>query len=260
MALSLQGRTALITGASRGLGLAIARRFLQAGASAIITARRPDVLQAAKNELEEVAPGRVAAHACDVADREQLAALCATLSAEGREIDVLVNNAGGSIRGLFEAIDDDSWQRDIEVKLFAAIRLTRFVLPGMKARRWGRILNVVSVNGKAPPAGGAPTAVTRAAGIALTKVFASEFAPHNVLVNALCAGVFRTDSNERSHKSRGGNLSLAQFLEKEAKPVPLGRLGVAEEFANVALLLASEAGSYVTGAAINIDGGLSKVV
>ena len=87
--------------------------------------------------------------------RDQLAALCATLRAEGREIDVLVNNAGGSNRGLFEAIDDDLWQRDIEVKLFAAIRLTRFVLPGMKARRWGRILNVVSVNGKAPPAGGA---------------------------------------------------------------------------------------------------------
>ena len=258
--LSLDGRTALITGGSRGLGFAIAQRFLQAGASVALTARRPEVLQAAQLELEKLAPGRVRAYACDVADAEAVGRLCRAIQDDGTTIDILVNNAGTSKRGPFESLSDEAWLADLNQKLLAAIRLARFVLPGMKARRWGRILNVVSINGKTPGPEGAPTCVSRAAGIALTKVLASEFAPYNVLVNALCTGVIYSDQIVKRHAASKSGLTLDAHMREEAKPIPLGRIGTSEEYANVALFLASDAGSYVTGTAINVDGGLCKVV
>ena len=258
--LSLTGRTALITGGSRGLGFAIGKRFLQAGARVVLVARRPDVLESARLELEPLAQGRLSVHTCDVAQAASLASLKSALIDEGTSIDILVNNAGTSNRGAFETLTDETWQSDFDQKIFAAVRLSRFVLPGMKERRWGRILNVVSINGKTPGAGGAPTCVSRAAGIALTKVLACEFAPYNILANALCTGVILSDQVVKRHASSKGGLSLEAYMSEEAKPIPLGRLGSAEEYANVALFLASDAGSYVTGTAINIDGGLCKVV
>jgi 3-oxoacyl-[acyl-carrier protein] reductase len=254
----MSGRTALITGGSRGLGFAIGKRFLEAGASVILVARRKDVLEASRAELGALGQGRVTLHAADVGNAAEAEALCASL--RDRSIDVLVNNAGASNRGPFEEQSDATWQSDIDLKLFAAIRLSRFVLPGMRARKWGRILNVVSINGKMPGGEGAPTAVTRAAGIALAKVLANEYGKHNILVNALCTGVIESDQVVRRHALSDRGQTLEEHLREEAKPIPLGRLGTAEEFANVALFLASDAGSYITGTAINIDGGLCRVV
>jgi 3-oxoacyl-[acyl-carrier protein] reductase len=248
VAFSLSGRTALVTGGSLGIGRGIARRFVEAGAKVILVARRRAKLAEAKAEFDRIAPGRTVIHACDVADGKKVAALCKTLTGEGHRIDILVNNAGTSNRGEFEKLTDKAWQEDLDLKLFAAIRLSRFVLPGMKKRRWGRILNVVAINGKMPGARGAPTAVSRAAGIALTKVLSNEFAGYNILVNALCTGIIMSAQTDMSR------------VDEIAKTIPLGRLGMPEEYANVALLLASDAGSYVTGSAINIDGGLCKVV
>jgi len=248
VALSLSGRTALVTGGSRGIGRGIAKRFAEAGARVILVARRRNKLVEAKAELDRIAPGRIAIHACDVADGKDVARLCKTLAGEGHKIDILVNNAGTSNRGAFEKLTDQAWQEDLDLKLFAAIRLSRFVLPGMKKRRWGRILNIVAINGKTPAARGAPTSVSRAAGIALTKVMANEFAEYNILVNALCTGIIMSDQTDPGR------------VDEIGKTIPLGRIGTAEEYANVALLLASDAGSYVTGSAINIDGGLCKVV
>jgi NAD(P)-dependent dehydrogenase (short-subunit alcohol dehydrogenase family) len=256
--LDMNGRTALITGGSRGLGLAIGKRFLEAGAAVILVARREDPLFAARDELAKLGLNRVTVHAGDMADRSVVEGLCAALNE--RSIDVLVNNAGTSNRGPFEEQSDAIWQSDIDLKLFAAIRLARFLLPGMRARRWGRILNVVSINGKTPGGGGAPTAVTRAAGIALTKVLANEYGKDNILVNALCTGVIESDQVVRRHEESGNGLTLEEHMRMEAKPIPLGRLGTAQEYANVALFLASDAGSYITGTAINIDGGLCRVV
>jgi NAD(P)-dependent dehydrogenase (short-subunit alcohol dehydrogenase family) len=130
----------------------------------------------------------------------------------------------------------------------------------MKARRSGRIINVLNIGAKAPEAGRAPTAVTRAAGMALTKVLAGEGAPHNVLVNALLVGRIESDQWVRRHANENKNRSLADYYAEMGKGIPLGRIGTAEEFANMALFLASDAGSYVTGTAINVDGGLSPVV
>jgi len=143
-------------------------------------------------------------------------------------------------------------------KLFAAIRLTRLVWPQMKERRWGRIINVLNIGAKAPRGGSAPTSITRAAGMALTKVLSHEGAPHNVLVNALLVGFIEADQHVQAAKKAG--IELKDYVAARAKEIPLGRIGRAEEFANIACFLASDAGSYITGTAVNVDGGRSPVV
>ncbi len=262
MQVRMDGRTALVTGGSLGLGRAMARRFVEAGASVAIVARRPEVLEEAKREIAEAGPGRVEAYPCDVSDAAAVQSMFQSVERDFGRVDILVNNAGTSRTGRFEEITDEIWQADFDLKLFAAIRLCRLALPGMKARRWGRIINVLNIGAKAPSAGSAPTSVTRAAGMALTKVLAGEGAPHNVLVNALCTGYIVSDQWVRRHAREAADQPFETFLEERAKrlAVPLGRFGSAEEFANLACFLASDAGSYITGTAINVDGGRSPVV
>jgi 3-oxoacyl-[acyl-carrier protein] reductase len=260
MDVRLDGRVALITGGSTGLGLAMAKEFAASGASVAIVARRADVLDQARSALEELAPGRIHAVAADIASVEGVQeAYHSTMTAMGK-LDIIVNNAGKAEHGPFEDVTDDVWRADLELKLFAAIRLTRLALPQMKARKWGRIINVLNTAAKAPKAGSAPTAVSRAAGLALTKVLAGEGAPFNVLVNALLVGLIDSDQWARLHGAQYQNAPYAEFLSKMAADIPLGRVGTAQEFANIACFLASDAGGYITGTAINVDGGSSPVV
>lgn len=260
MDVRLDGRSALITGGSLGLGKAMALKFAESGADVAIIARRQDVLDEARMEIEAVTKNRVIARACDVTDAAAVEDLVADVNRELGKIDILVNNAGSSMRGKFEEVTDEMWRADFDLKLFAAIRLIRLVFPAMKERRWGRILNVLNVGAKAPLPGSAPTSVTRAAGMAMSKVVAGEGAPYNVLVNALCTGQLVSDQWVRRHSQEPGGMTFDEWLEKAGKAIPLGRLGEAEEFANMACFLASDAGGYITGTAINIDGGKSPVV
>lgn len=263
MQVRLDGRTALITGGSLGVGRAIASQFSEAGARVVIAARRADVLAEAAAAVAEAAGTAPVTVAADVADAEDCKRLVREAEAAAGPIDILVNNAGSSKRAPFLTVDDETWQADLDLKLFAAIRLARLVIPGMKERRWGRIINVLNTGAKAPPAEGAPTAVTRAAGMALTKVLAGELAPHNVLVNALLVGRLKSDQWVRRHAAgaaSGSNASIDDYYDEMGRTIPLGRVGEAEEFAAVACLLASDRGGYVTGTAINVDGGLCPVV
>jgi len=180
-----------------------------------------------------------------------------TMAALGK-IDIAVNNAGTSRNGAFENLTDEILHYDLEQKLFAAVRMARLVWPQMKERRWGRIINVLNVGAKAPRAGSAPTSISRAAGMAFTKVLAGEGAPHNILVNALLVGLIEADQHVQAAKRKG--VAVEDYLAGLAKDIPLGRIGRAEEFANLACFLVSDAGSYVTGTAINADGGRSPVV
>jgi 3-oxoacyl-[acyl-carrier protein] reductase len=260
MEIGLDGRSALITGGSKGLGLAIATQMAASGADVAIVARRPGILEEARASIANRARGRVVTVPADVAKaREVEQAVEAAVAAFGK-VDILVNNAGTSQTGKFEEITDEVWQADFDLKLFAAIRFARLVFPQMKARRWGRIINILNIGAKAPRAGGAPTVVTRAAGMALTKVLAGEGAPYNVLVNALLVGVIVSDQWVRRHQAQQQNQSFEDYIAKLGAGVPLGRMGNPEELANVACFLASEAASYVTGTAINVDGGSSPVV
>jgi NAD(P)-dependent dehydrogenase (short-subunit alcohol dehydrogenase family) len=181
-------RCALITGASKGIGFAAATNFMKAGANVAIVARRPDVLEQARAALAAEGKGKVIGIVGDVSKAEDCARVFAVAETELGKVDVLINNAGTHSNGPFEAATDEIWQADFDLKLFAAIRLSRAAFPGMKARKWGRIVNVLNSGAKWQRYGSAPTSVTRAAGMALTKVLSNEGAAHNVLVNAVLVG------------------------------------------------------------------------
>jgi 3-oxoacyl-[acyl-carrier protein] reductase len=258
MEISLTGRSAIVTGGSKGIGFAIATRFASSGADVAIVARGQDALDAAVGQIKQSARGKVIGVAADVGTAAGIQkAYDAAMAAFGK-LDIAVNNAGTSATGPFEKLTDEVMQGDLELKLFAAIRLNRLVWPQMKERKWGRIINILNVGAKAPRANSAPTSISRAAGMALTKVLAGEGAPHNVLVNALLVGLIEADQHVQAAKRKG--VPLPEYIAGMVKDVPMGRIGRAEEFANMACFLASDAGSYITGTAINIDGGRSPVV
>jgi 3-oxoacyl-[acyl-carrier protein] reductase len=257
----MDGRTAVITGGSLGLGRAMGAEFASSGANVAIVARRADVLEEAKAEILAAAPGaKIGAYACDMCDPAAIKAMHDAVVNDLGLVDVVVNNAGTSRAMNFMDITDELWNEDLELKLLGAVRLIRLTFPGMKERQWGRIINVLNVGAKAPRAGGAPTAVSRAAGMALTKVLAGEGAPHNVLVNALLVGLIESDQHVQRHLKSGANETIEEFYQEMGKTVPMGRVGTAAEFANMACFLASDAGSYITGTAINVDGNRAPVV
>ena len=258
MEISLSGRSAIVTGGSKGIGFAIATRFAKSGADVAIVARGREALDAAVSRVGAGAKGRVVGVQGDVGIATDVQRVYDDTMAALGKIDIAVNNAGTSRNGAFENLTDEILRYDLEQKLFAAVRMARLVWPQMKERRYGRIINVLNVGAKAPRGGSAPTSISRAAGMAFTKVLANEGAPHNILVNALLVGLIEADQHVQAAKRKG--VAVEDYLAGLAKDIPLGRIGRAEEFANLACFLVSDAGSYVTGAAINVDGGRSPVV
>lgn len=261
MEVRLDGRTAIITGASAGLGLAMAKEFAASGANVAMLARRPDVLEHAATEVSAIANGgKVASFVCDVSKADDIKETVADVMKTFGKVDILINNAGTSRAMPSTEITDEIWYDDLELKLFAAIRLTRLVWPGMKERHWGRIINVLNLGAKAPRANGAPTAVSRAAGMALMKVLSQEGAKDGILVNGLLVGLIDSDQHVRRHAREGSNTPYEEFRAKMGANVPIGRIGKAEEFAAMACFLCSDLAGFTTGAAINMDGGASPVV
>ena len=260
MEVRLDGRTAIITGASKGLGLAMAKEFAASGANVAILARSPDTLAEAQTFASEGASGKVATFQCDVSKAADIETTFAEVIKTFGQVDILINNAGISRAMPSDQITDELWQDDLDLKLFAAIRLSRLCWPGMKARKWGRIINVLNSGAKAPRANGAPTAVSRAAGMALMKVLSGEGAPHGILVNGMLVGLIDSDQHRRKHAQAGSNVSYEEFAAKMGAAVPLGRIGKAEEFAAMACFLCSDLAGFTTGPAITMDGGATPVV
>ena len=264
MDVRMVGRVAVITGGSTGLGLAMAKEFAASGGSVAMLARKADVLASAKVEVQKAAGktnAKVEGYSCDVSKAAPIADTFKKVVADFGKVDIVVNNAGISHAKAFDTVTDEDWQGDLDLKLFAAIRLCRLALPGMRERKWGRIVNVLNIGAKAPGADSTPTSVSRAAGLALTKALSKENAPHNVLVNAMLVGLIDSDQWQRRHKAIGKDETYEQFLAGMSKGrIPLGRMGKAEEFARMACFLCSDAGSFITGVAINVDGGASPVV
>ena len=258
MEISLSGRSAIVTGGSKGIGLGMATRFAASGADVAIVARGADGIQQALKTIGATAKGKVMAAQGDVAKADDIQRIYDQVMKQFGKIDILVNNAGESRAMAFETVTEDIWRSDFDQKLFAAIRMVRLVWPQMKERRWGRIINVLNIGAKAPRAASAPTSVSRAAGMALTKVLANEGAPHGILVNAMLVGLIEADQHVQRAARTG--VSYEDYKAKQAKEVPIGRMGKPEEFANLACLLVSDAGSYITGTAINVDGGRSPIV
>lgn len=239
----------------------MALEFARSGASVAIVGRTRSTLDDAVAAIVAEAPDvEVQGYACDVRDSAALTETHGRVVAGLGGIDILVNNAGTSAGRPFMASTDEDWQNDIDLKLMAAVRLCRLCIPAMETQGWGRIINVLNTAAKAPGPRSAPTSVTRAAGMALTKVLAGELAPHGILVNAMNTGVLVTNQWHAMHERQAPDKTFEEFLEMTGGRVPVGRMGDPAEFANLACFLASDQASYVTGTSINIDGGLAPVV
>jgi len=257
MELGLKGKVAIITGSTQGIGKATAVLMAREGASVVICARRQEPLDAVSAEIR-AGGGKVLGVAADVSKKADCERIVAeAVKAFGR-VDILVNNAGTSNRGKFEQVPDETWQADLDLKVFGAIRLIRGVIPEMRKQGGGRIINLTNIGAKQPKAESMPTAVSRAAGLAMTKALSKEFAADKILVNTVCIGLIKAGQHETTAAKRG--VPVEQVYEGMAKEIPLGRVGEAEEVANVITFLASNAASYVTGTSINLDGGTSGVL
>lgn len=256
MELGLRDKIAIVTGGTQGIGLATALRLAAEGAAVVVAARDAQRLADTVAALDGAG-----ASALGISADISTAAGCQkviddTLRRHGR-LDILVNNAGTSATGPFEASSDETWQADLDLKVFAAVRMIRLALPHLRRSTAPRIINVVNIGAKQPAAGSLPTTASRAAGLAITKALSRELAPDGILVNAVCIGLIRAGQHDRRARERG--LDVEALYETMAAGIPLGRVGQADEAANVIAFLASAAASFVTGSSINLDGGASTV-
>lgn len=254
--LGLAGKVALVTGGSEGLGRACAARLARCGARVAICARRQGPLDEAAAALR-AGGAEVLAQAADVTRAADVEALFAAVVARFGGLDILVNNAGTSAAAPFERVDDEAWEADLQLKLMAAVRTCRLAIPLLRARGGGAIVNVTTIGGKAPAPRSLPTSVSRAAGINLSKALAGEYAAERIRVNTICLGIVRS---EQWARRASGDLEAYYAQVARERQIPLGRVGEAEEFADLVAFLVSERARFITGTAINFDGGASAVV
>ena len=259
MDLGLEESVILITGGTDGLGKSLAAFLLHEGSNVVICGRDPERLTGAVDDLSAL-NGTVLGVPCDVRDPVQLEQLVEATTREFGQLDGLVNNAGAKAGSNIVDTSDEQWSSDIDLKLMAAVRLSRLVVPLLRASSHGAIVNVLSITAKAPGKGSAPTAVSRAAGMALTKELANELGPDGIRANAVLIGLI--ESGQWRRAANEANMSDDELYQSLAahSNIPLQRVGKALEFAKVAAFLLSPASSYVTGTAINCDGGMSPVV
>ena len=258
MDLGLKGKVILITGGTDGLGLALAAQLAAEGASVAVCGRDPERLQLAGAALHDTSADALAQRV-DVTDPEQLASFVDVAVARWGRIDGVVHNAGRASAGAIESVDDANWESDFQLKLMAAVRLTRLALPQLRLRR-GALLFTLALAAKTPGGGSEPSSVTRAAGMALMKALSKELAIDGVRVNAVLVGLI--ESGQWVRAAKAAELELDEFYERFARDsgIPLGRFGRGREFADLGCFLLSPRASYLTGTAINLDGGLSPAV
>ena len=256
MDLELSDRVILITGGTDGLGLATAKRLVGEGATVVICGRDQQRLERALGVLSHT-PGSVIGIQADVSKAEDIERILTTIEDDLGRLDGFVSNAGQANAVSVELSTDEMWNADIELKLSAAIRLARRAVALLRTSQQASIVNVLAFAAKAPAAGSSPSSVTRAAGMALTKVLANELGADGIRVNAVLPGLI--ESSQWSRRADAASVDISEIYAAllGTNPVPLGRFGRSEEFADVVSWLLSPRSSYVTGTAINVDGGLS---
>ncbi|HXC54543.1 MAG TPA: 3-oxoacyl-[acyl-carrier-protein] reductase [Rhizomicrobium sp.] len=243
----LTGKTALVTGASGGIGGAIAKALHSQGAGVVLSGTRAEALETLKAELG----GRAFAAICNLGDKDSVEALVkAAEAAAGAPIDILVNNAGITRDNLFMRMKDDEWDQVIAVNLTAAFRLSRAVLRGMMKKRWGRIVSITSVVGETGNPGQGNYAAAKAGLVGMSKSLAAEVASRNITVNAVAPGFIATAMTEVLTDAQKAAI---------AERIPAGRMGSPAEIAAAVVYLASEEAGYVTGATLQVNGGMAMI-
>ena len=260
MDLGIGGRVALVTASSRGLGLAVARELAIEGANVVMCARGARALADAAAAVDAAGPGAVQSMTADLSLAEDVQRVAAAAIDRFGGVDILVTNAGGPPPGKFEEHDLEAWRQAVRLNLESVLELTRAVLPGMKERRWGRIVNVTSVAVKEPVDGLILSNSVRAAVTGFARTLANEVAEFGITVNNALPGYTRTDRlvqlAEALSKQRGVTVERVE-ADWEAS-IPMRRLGEPEEFAALVAFLASDRASYITGRSITVDGGRTR--
>jgi NAD(P)-dependent dehydrogenase (short-subunit alcohol dehydrogenase family) len=244
---NLSGRVALVTGGSKGLGLAMARAFAEAGADVAISSRHENELKSAADQIRNGTDARVEYFVADMIERRDVARLAEAAQATMGRVDILVNNAGSNTVQSIDEVRDEDWDRLIQLNLTSCMALSRALVPQMKERRWGRIIHISSIMGLASKEGRGIYSTTKSALIGLARAMALDLGQYNITVNCLAPGPFLTDLP--------GSMLTDEQKKHFADRTALGRWGSPRELAGPALLLASDAGSYITGEVLVVDGG-----
>ncbi|HSQ23800.1 MAG TPA: SDR family oxidoreductase [Pyrinomonadaceae bacterium] len=262
MDLGLSNKVALVAAASRGLGRAVAEELAAEGASLIICSRKPETIERVADEIKNAAGVEVLGVAADVSNSDEVARLVQSASERFGRIDILVTNAGGPPAGQFESFTLEQWEDATRLLLHSAVELARHVLPGMKERHWGRILNITSIAVKQPVDNLILSNSLRAAVTGFARTLANEVASFGVTVNNIMPGYTRTERVEELARmmSEKQGITPAEFVARWEKEIPMRRIGEPREFAALAAFLVSERASYITGTSIPVDGGWIKAL
>jgi 3-oxoacyl-[acyl-carrier protein] reductase len=262
MNLGIKNKTALVTASSRGLGKAIALELSEEGANVVICARNEAALLRAKKEILERKGGQVLAQTADVTDKDQVQRLVKLAADTFGTIDILVCNAGGPPSGMAEDFGLDDYREALELNLMSTVNLCSLAAAYMKKQKWGRIVNLTSVSAKQPIDNLILSNTARAGVLGFSKSLSSQLAPFGITVNSICPGYTRTERVEKLAMSyeKAGKGSVKDFYQNIEKSIPIGRFGRPGEIAAAAVFLCSEAASYITGVALQVDGGFVKAI
>ena len=256
MDLGIRGKAALVTAASKGMGKATALGLAAEGCRVVMCARTAADIKAAAEDVRAKTGADVVEVTADVTKKDDVDRLIARAHDAFGGVDILVANCGGPPRGNLEEMTDEQWYGAFEVATLSVVRLVRGVIPSMKQKRWGRILTIQSVSVKQPVPGLLLSNAVRPGVAGMVKTLSEDLGKHNITINVVCPGKIMTDRLLGGAKQAG--IPREEFLAKAGLDVPLGRVGTPEEFANVMVFLASERASYVTGVALQVDGGLIR--
>jgi len=260
MDLSIKGKNAIVCASSQGLGKSAAVDLAKEGVNLAICSRNKEKINKVKNEIEKISDVKVVAVEADLSSEKDIENFFKKAKKELKTIDILINNNGGPPPSSFEQLDDEDWQIAFNATMMSAIRLSKLVLPDMKKNKWGRVINISSVSVKTPVNGLFLSNSLRMGVLGWAKALSDEVAPYGITVNTVCPGTTKTERIEEilNARSESTGKNKEELEEEIAKNIPMQRIGEATDLSALITFLASEKANYMTGLAVQVDGGSAR--